>query len=84
MPALFLLFVLSAGPKEPALPWKYVVCTRGQPDSCVVEARFDEQETCEFNRRYRRALCDTRSVPGRASCTFLDDKEGFTEAYCTR
>ena len=84
MPALMLWFALSTAPKEPALPWKYVVCPRGQPAACQVEARFVDQESCEYFKRYARALCDDRSSPGKASCTFQGDDYGRTESSCTR
>lgn len=62
-------------------PIRYVICDPGG-GNCFVSARFADFDSCESHKKWSEMLCDSRSDPGKMTCTPGDDS--IAVAYCTK
>lgn len=63
-------------------PIRYVICGVGETN-CFVAARFNNLDACESHKSMSEMLCDTKSDPGKITCT-KDTGTTVAVAYCTK
>jgi len=62
-------------------PVKYIICGLGEKD-CFIAARFSRLASCESHKNWSEMLCDTKSDPGKMTCT-KNTSISTAVAYCT-
>lgn len=63
-------------------PFKLVVCNVGSVN-CVVTARYDTLNSCEYHKRFSNMLCDSFSEKGKMICEDIDYERTLdSPSYC--
>jgi len=63
-------------------PVKFYNCN-SQYKNCILSARFDDLESCEWHKVFFEAYCDYISVPGKIICDITKTSD-ISSSYCTK